>query len=66
VPDKTKSKRGFASFTREKLLAVSSKGGLSVPAEKRAFSLDPALAKDAARLGGKAKASRSKEPTTVV
>ena len=61
--EKQKSRRGFASFSREKLLAVSAKGGSAVPAEKRTFSLDPALAKDAARLGGKAKAAKSKEPT---
>ena len=44
--------RGFASLSREKLLLVSSKGGRSVPAEKRAFSR-PDVAAKAGRIGGK-------------
>ena len=44
--------RGFASLSREKLLLVSSKGGKSVPAEKRAFS-HPEVAAKAGRIGGK-------------
>ena len=44
--------RGFASLSREKLLLVSSKGGKSVPAEKRAFSR-PEVAAKAGRIGGK-------------
>ena len=44
--------RGFASLSRDKLLLVSSKGGKSVPAEKRAFSR-PEVAAKAGRIGGK-------------
>ena len=44
--------RGFASLSREKLLQVSSKGGKSVPAEKRAFSR-PDIAAKAGKIGGK-------------
>lgn len=47
-----KGKRGFASMTPEKRREIASKGGKSVPAEKRSFSQDPALASKAGRKGG--------------
>jgi len=53
MTDKPKSRRGFASMPREKLLEISAKGGAACPAEKRSFSKDSALAADAGRAGGK-------------
>ncbi len=44
--------RGFASMTPERQREIASKGGQSVPAEKRSFSRDPALAAEAGRKGG--------------
>jgi general stress protein YciG len=52
-PNAPKSRRGFASMSREKLLEISSKGGSSVPAEKRSFNVDRSLAADAGREGGR-------------
>jgi general stress protein YciG len=46
------SKRGFASMSMEKRREIASKGGKSVPAEKRSFSMDRNLASDAGRKGG--------------
>ena len=49
---KSTSNRGFASMDREKQRAIASKGGQSVPPEKRSFSQDPHLAAQAGRKGG--------------
>jgi general stress protein YciG len=46
------SNRGFASMDNDKQRVIASKGGQSVPAEKRSFSRDPALAAQAGRKGG--------------
>ncbi len=46
------SNRGFASMDRAKQRAIASKGGQSVPPEKRSFSQDPELAAKAGRKGG--------------
>lgn len=46
------SNRGFASMDRSKQRAIASKGGQSVPPEKRSFSQDPELAAKAGRKGG--------------
>jgi general stress protein YciG len=46
------SKRGFASMDDEKQREIASKGGQSVPGEKRSFSQDPELASEAGRKGG--------------
>jgi len=46
------SNRGFASMDAEKQRAIASKGGQSVPPEKRSFSQDPRLAAEAGRKGG--------------
>lgn len=43
----------------EKRRAISIKGGSSVPAEKRTFSKNRALAKDAGRKGGVAETKAS-------
>lgn len=49
---KTKSRRGFASMSLEKRTAIAKKGGAGVPAHKRSFSLDNALASRAGAIGG--------------
>ncbi len=46
------SKRGFASMSPEKQREIASKGGKSVPSEKRSFSQNRALASNAGRKGG--------------
>jgi general stress protein YciG len=46
------SHRGFASMDAAKQRAIASKGGQSVPPEKRSFSQDPTLAAQAGRKGG--------------
>jgi general stress protein YciG len=48
-----KSTRGFASMSEEKRREIARKGGRSVPAEKRSFSQDPALASKAGKKGGR-------------
>jgi uncharacterized protein len=47
------STRGFASMDAEKRRAIASKGGQSVPNEKRSFSQNPTLAAEAGRKGGR-------------
>lgn len=56
-----KSKGGFASLSPEKRREIASKGGKSVPSEKRSFSQNPELAAKAGRKGGQSvnPASRS-------
>jgi uncharacterized protein len=49
-----KSKRGFAAMDPEKQREIASKGGSSVPADKRSFSTSHELAAKAGRKGGKA------------
>jgi uncharacterized protein len=51
---KPKSKRGFASMDPEKQRAIASKGGKSVPDDKRSYSQNHELAAAAGRKGGKA------------
>src|SRR5258708_14243191 len=46
------SNRGFASMDQAKQRAIASKGGQSVPPEKRRFAQDPQLAAQAGRKGG--------------
>jgi uncharacterized protein len=50
--DGQKSNRGFASMDHAKQREIASKGGQSVPPEKRSFSQDPNLAATAGRKGG--------------
>lgn len=52
--DGQKSNRGFASMDQAKQREIASKGGQSVPPEKRSFSQDPQLAATAGRKGGEA------------
>ncbi len=47
------SKRGFASMSLEKRREIASKGGKSVPNERRSFSQDRDLASEAGKKGGK-------------
>lgn len=61
IMDETKkSKRGFASLSPEKRREIASKGGKSVPAERRSFALYPELAAEAGRKGGKSVSSASR------
>jgi uncharacterized protein len=59
------SSRGFASMDEEKQRRIASKGGRSVPNEKRSFSLNRRLAAEAGRKGGQAShgGTRKRVPT---
>jgi general stress protein YciG len=46
------SNRGFASMDEDRQREIASKGGRSVPADKRSFSQDRGLASAAGRKGG--------------
>lgn len=48
------SRRGFASMSLERRREIASKGGLSVPADKRSFSQNRTLASKAGQKGGQA------------
>ena len=48
------SNRGFASMDDDEQRDIASKGGQSVPDEKRSFSQNPELAAEAGRKGGQA------------
>ncbi len=48
------SKRGFASMDAARQREIASKGGKSVPSEKRSFSQNRDLASQAGRKGGQA------------
>lgn len=52
------STRGFASMDEDRQRAIASKGGRSVPAEKRSFSQDRGLASEAGRKGGQVSGTR--------
>lgn len=52
------SARGFASMDEERQREIASKGGRSVPKEKRSFSQDRSLASVAGRKGGQSGSSR--------
>lgn len=49
---KTNKPRGFACMTPEKRREIASKGGASVPADRRSFSQSHDLAATAGRKGG--------------
>ena len=53
-------KRGCASMSEERRREIASKGGKSVPADKRTFSLNSALASEAGRKGGHSSPGRTK------
>jgi general stress protein YciG len=52
--DQLASTRGFASMGEARQREIASKGGRSVPAEKRSFSQNRGLASQAGRKGGQA------------
>ncbi|MDB5414083.1 MAG: Stress-induced protein repeat protein [Rubritepida sp.] len=52
MADKERGGRGFASMDQAKQRNIASKGGQSVPNEKRSFSQDTGLAAEAGRKGG--------------
>lgn len=56
---KPKGKQGFASMSPEKRREIASKGGKSVPAEKRSFSQSTELAASAGSIGGRADRPRA-------
>jgi general stress protein YciG len=53
------ARRGFASMSPEKQREIASKGGKSVPSEKRSFSQNRDLASEAGRRGGQVSRARS-------
>jgi hypothetical protein len=55
---KSPALRGFARLSPEQRRAVAAKGGASIPAEKRSFSANRTLAKEAGKVGG----TRSRYP----
>jgi hypothetical protein len=52
MDDRPKSKRGFASMTKEQRGRIASLGGRSVPSAKRSFAQNRTLAAEAGRKGG--------------
>jgi len=50
-----KKKQGFAAMSPERVREISSKGGKSVPPEKRIFFKDRVLASQLGRKGGMSK-----------
>lgn len=52
MTDTPKKLRGFAAMTPERRREVATRGGKSIPAEKRAFSVDRDLARAAGRKSG--------------
>jgi uncharacterized protein len=50
--NRPKGKRGFASMSPEQRRVIASKGGKSIPDERRAFSRRKDLTSDAGRKGG--------------
>ena len=53
-PATGKQRRGFAAMDPEKRRLIATKGGASIPAAKRAFSVNRDLAATAGRKGGEA------------
>ena len=51
------ARRGFASMSPEKQREIASKGGKSVPSEKRSFAQNRELAAQAGRKGGQVSGS---------
>jgi general stress protein YciG len=61
-PNVPKSIRGFASMDRAKQREIASKGGKSVPNEKRSFFRNRELAASAGRKGGEMSPYSRQEP----
>jgi uncharacterized protein len=60
MEDRPKSKRGFASMSKEQRERIASLGGRSVPAPKRSFAQNRALASEAGRKGGQRSQGRKR------
>lgn len=52
TPDNGVKRRGFALLTPERRREIATRGGQSVPEDKRSFSQDRDLAREAGRKGG--------------
>lgn len=50
--DPAPRKKGFAAMDKDRLREICRRGGAGIPAEKRAFSKDRALARTAGAKGG--------------
>lgn len=64
IPDTGKnriSNRGFGSLSPERRAEIARKGGASAPGEKRSFSTNSELAREAGRKGGSASHLRREE-----
>jgi uncharacterized protein len=60
MEDRPKSKRGFASMSKEQRERIASLGGRSVPAPKRSFAQNRTLASEAGRKGGQRSQGRKR------
>ena len=56
------SRRGFAAMDPERRRQIASRGGASVPKEKRSFAKNRDLAADAGRKGGSASRGGGRRP----
>ena len=65
MEDRPKSKRGFASMSKEQRERIASLGGRSVPAVKRSFAQNRALASEAGRKGGQRSQGRKRAAEAV-
>ncbi len=59
MTDAPARRRGFNTISPERLLEIARLGGSSVPARKRSFSVNRALAISAGRKGGQVRTPRS-------
>jgi general stress protein YciG len=59
---KTPARRGFAAMSPDQRRFIASKGGRSVPADRRSFSQDRQLAARAGRKGGQSSAPLAPPP----
>ncbi len=60
--DRRQSRRGFAAMDPERRRQIASRGGASVPSEKRSFAQNRTLAADAGRKGGAASRGGGRRP----
>lgn len=63
-PETGKQMRGFAGMSPERRREIARKGGASVPADKRSFSMNHDLASTAGRAGGEASRGGRRPRTT--
>jgi general stress protein YciG len=62
MTDQPKSRRGFAAMDPEKRREIAARGGAAVPADKRSFSQNRQLAKDAGAAGGAVSRGGGRKP----